>query len=265
MRAGRRFAVSIMFSLGLTGPASREREARAFPARAGGLSTRGTAGRGTAARKSAARGWLVLRAAVLGLIALIAGASAALVSIAGLTPVAAPALATVASVPRGTLASVVPSTAIPRSRVTFAVYCASAGATSARLLGRTLGLTEHITMRPNPAAGDFTVSVTLPGSIQPGTYRPGIECSDGTSTTARLLVPAFVADGTSGSIATSLTAGGLILIGAGTVTGSIVLRRRRSRHPDLAAQPDVPAQADKTGVSEHSDRFDYSSHSNFRF
>jgi hypothetical protein len=114
-------------------------------------------------------------------------------------------------------------------------------------------------MRPNTVAGDFTVSVTLPGSIRPGTYHPGIECSDGTSTTARLLVPAFAAAGSANGIGTWLTAGGLILFGVGAVTGSIVLRRRRSNNPDPSDQADEPE------LPALSERFDYSSHSNFRF
>ncbi|HKD89488.1 MAG TPA: hypothetical protein VKB62_13240, partial [Streptosporangiaceae bacterium] len=142
-----------------------------------------------------------------------------------------PALATAASAPRSALASVIPSTAVPRSQVTFAVYCASARATSATLLGRTIGLTQRIKMRPNPAGGDFTVSVVLPGSIQPGTYHPGIECSDGTSTTARLLVPALgAAGGTSNSGGIWLAAGALITLGG--MAGGIALRRRKRAHSD---------------------------------
>jgi hypothetical protein len=195
----------------------------------------------------------MLRIAVLCLIALIAGTSVALTTGAALafgtvlatgTRLATstgPALATVASARRSTLASVVPSTAIPPSRITFAVYCSSARATSATLLGRTLGLTEHIKMRPNRAAGDFTVSVILPGNIQPGTYHPGIECSDGTSTTARLLVPAVgAASGMSGGSGTWLAAGGLALAGLGAVTGGIALRRRKRGQPGSSDPPDQP-------------------------
>jgi hypothetical protein len=159
----------------------------------------------------------------MGVVALIAGTSAVLA--AGTVP----AQATVANAPRSTLASVIPATAIPRSRVTFAVYCTSPAATSATLHGRPLGLTKHIPMRPNTAAGDFTASVILPGSIRPGTYHPRIECSDGTSATARLLVPAFAAAGGT-SAGVWLTAGGLILIAMGTVAGDIALRRRKRGH-----------------------------------
>jgi hypothetical protein len=168
----------------------------------------------------------------LGAIALIAGASAVPAVGAG------PALATVANTPRSTLASVIPSTAVPLSRVTFAVYCTSPAATSATLHGRPLGLTRHIPLRPNAAAGDFTASVILPGSIRPGTYHPRIECSDGTSATARLLVPAFApAGGIPGGA--WLRVGGLTLIAA--VAGVIALRRRkrrRSRDSGDSAPPD---------------------------
>jgi hypothetical protein len=97
-------------------------------------------------------------------------------------------------------------------------------------------------MRPNPAAGDFTVSVILPGSMRPGTYHPSIECSDGTSTTARLLVPALgPAAGPSGGARTWLTAGGLALAGLSVVTGGIALRRRKRGRFDSAGPPDLPA------------------------
>jgi hypothetical protein len=181
----------------------------------------------------------MLRATALGLIALTAGTSAVLVSLASAT---GPAGATVTSAPRNTLASVIPSTAIPPSQVTFAVYCTSVRATSATLLGRTLGLTEHIRMRPNPAAGDFTVSVSLPGGIRPGTYHPSLKCSDGTSTTARLLVPAVgPASGTAGG--TWLTAGGLSLIGVGAATGGMALRRRKRGRSDSSTPPDLHARS----------------------
>lgn len=247
MRAMRRFAVSMGLSHDVTRSSAR------------GLSARGLSARGLSARARPAKGTAILRAAVLGLIALVSGTSVVLISLAagtalalGTVPAAGtvPALATVASAPRSTLASVVPSTAIPPSRVTFAVYCASERATSARLLGRSLGLTEHIKMRPNPAAGDFTVSVMLPGSIRPATYHPSIECSDGTSTTARLLVPALgAAGGTSDGPGTWLAAGGLALVGLGVLTGGFALRRRKRRHLDSSGPPDLEA-----GHAGHSDQ-----------
>jgi hypothetical protein len=249
MRAMRRFAVSVIFSHGLIGSAAREFAARGFAARgfaargfaargfaARGFATRGFATRGFAARGAAIPRTVIRRAAVLGLIALTAGTSAVLSSLAAGT---GPALATAGSAPRSTLASVIPSTAIPGSQVTFAVYCASARATSATLLGRTIGLTEHIKMRPNPADGDFTVSVILPGSIQPGNYHPSIQCSDGTSTTARLLVPPLgAAGGRSDGAGIWLAAG--VLMGLGAVASGIALRRRKRGHsgdPDRSGPP----------------------------
>src|SRR5262249_41539308 len=134
-------------------------------------------------------------------------------------------------------------------------YCASAGATSATLHGQTLGLTERIPMRANSAAGDFAVSVMLPANIRPGTYHPSIDCSDGTSTTARLLIPAFGVSRPGYVTAWIwLAVGGLLLIGVGAVTGGIALRRRRkSRRPE------------ESDPSDHSDHFDYSGHSSVRF
>jgi len=180
---------------------------------------------------------------------------------------AVPAVATVGNAPRSTLASVIPSTAIPRSQVTFAVYCSSARATSATLLGRPLGLTEHIPMRPNTAAGDFTASVILPGSIQPGTYHPSIKCSDGTSATARLLVPAFGAAGSaSDRIGAWLTAAALIVLGFGAVTGSIVLRRRNRRDSgDSDDSGSTGSSGPPDRVSDHADRSRQSDHSGVGF
>ena len=224
MRAMRRFAVSVMLSHGLTRSATPRLAARRL------------------ALVRAARRVPALK----GMIALIAGAPAVLA--AGTVP----AMATVANAPRTTLASVIPSTAIPRSRVTFAVYCTNPAATSATLHGRPLGLTRHIPMRPNTAAGDFTASVILPGSIRPGTYHPRIECSDGTSATARLLVPAFApAGGMPGGA--WLRVGGLILIGA--VAAGIALRRRKRRH---ARDSDGPAPPDR-GQGDYADHGDQSS------
>ena len=219
MRAMRRFAASVIFGHGLTGSRAQ-----------------GTAARGTAARGLAARSTAILRAAALGLITLIAGSSAVLALVAAGTR---PAQATAASAPRSTLASVIPSTAVPRSQVTFAVYCASARATSATLIGRSIGLTQRIKMRPNPAGGDFTVSVILPSSIQAGTYHPAIECSDGTSTTARLLVPALgAAGGTSNGGGVWLAAGALIILGA--MAGGIALRRKRAHSDDSGSAAGPP-------------------------
>lgn len=142
-----------------------------------------------------------------------------------------------AGAPGGTVASVVPSTATPGSRVTFAVSCASPNTASATLSGQILGLPNQIPMDAGAASGDFTITVTLPMHIQPATYRPQIDCADGTSTTAALTVTPFPAAGgaqtgdgtTSTTRNTGLTAGGVLLIGIGLAAGTLaVVRRRRA-------------------------------------
>jgi hypothetical protein len=136
-----------------------------------------------------------------------------------------------------TVASVVPSSATPGSRVTFAVSCSSMNATSATFFGQTLGLPEQIPMEAGAADGDFVVTVTLPASIRPGVYRPDIDCSDGTSATARLTVTGFPAAGgaqtgdgtTSTQTNNGLVAAGLGLTAVGAICGGIALRRRSMR------------------------------------
>ncbi len=201
----------------------------------------------------------------LGLVAAVAGTSAALGAGTGT------ALATTANPPgAATLASAVPSTAIPRGRVTFAVSCSSTRATAATLFGRALGLTPQIQMRPSLAAGHFTVSVILPAKIRAGTYHPSIGCSDGTSATATVLIPPYGAaasaqlrDRTPGSSAgTWLAAGGLILIVAGVVAGGVTVRRRRRNAPAPERPDFIPPQGrpDHSADAGHSDRPDYSAH-----
>lgn len=142
-----------------------------------------------------------------------------------------------AAAPAGsTVAAVTPSSTTPGGKVTFAVSCSSTTATSATLFGSTLGLPQMIPMQAGAASGDFVISVTLPDNIQPGTYHPSIDCSDGTSTTAMLRVTAFPAQGgaqtgdgtTSTQTNTGLAAGGLALIAIGAVAGGIAVRRRSS-------------------------------------
>ncbi len=263
MRLMRRFAVQVTQGPSLASPPGRE-----------GFAWLGFA------RLGFARVRAVVRLAIADLVTVLAAVLAVLAAVLAVS--AGPALATAAGPvlgpPTGNLASVVPSTAVAGGRVTFTVFCGSS-ASAATLSGHALGLPRHIQMRASPPSGEFTVSVILPGHIRPATYQPGIECSDGTATSARLLIPAFGAGGTaqSGDGATSATtwlaAAGLVLIGVGVVTGTLALRRRRSGRSGLG-RPDHSGSSETSGNSEDaedsedaekSERFDYSSYTNFRF
>ena len=147
---------------------------------------------------------------------------------------ASPAAAATASPPGNAKGAASPSTATPGSQVSFAVSCASSGASSATFFGTTLGLPARIPMGQGAVSGDFTITVTLPSSIQPGTYTPAMDCSDGSSTTAHLTVTsvapkgsAQTGDGTTSTQASGgLSAIGLGLIGVGALAGGFALRRR---------------------------------------
>lgn len=137
----------------------------------------------------------------------------------------------------GAHAFAMPSTATPGARVTFAVACASLTAGGATLFGSTLGLPERIPMTHQNANSDYTISVDLPSDIAAGSYRPDIDCSDGSSATAALQVTAFPSGGgaATGDGTTSTTShgtlalAGLALIGAGALAGGFALRRRGAR------------------------------------
>jgi hypothetical protein len=148
--------------------------------------------------------------------------------------VCGPALAATANEPGSAVAFATPSTVTPGTAVTFQVTCGTFQATSATLFGTTLGLPQQIPMNHGSSGGMFTVTVTLPSSILPATYNPSIDCSDGSSATARVRVTAMpsgggaqTGDGTTSTAAdTGLSAGGLALIAVGAVAGGIALRRR---------------------------------------
>jgi hypothetical protein len=137
----------------------------------------------------------------------------------------------------GAHAFAMPSTATPGSRVTFSVACASLTAGGATLFGSTLGLPERIPMTHQNANSDYTISVDLPGDIAAGSYRPDIDCSDGSSAGAALTVTAFPSGGgaATGDGTTSTTSNGtlalcgLALIGVGALAGGFALRRRGAR------------------------------------
>jgi hypothetical protein len=143
--------------------------------------------------------------------------------------------------PAGSTAFATPSTATPGSKVTFTVNCdqgLNGGAASAILIGTTLGLPSRIPMNSiNGSLFDFSLTVTLPGDIQPGAYNPDIDCPGGAeSATAQLVVSAVPSGGAATGDGTTSTAtngdlamAGLALIGAGALAGGFALRRRSTR------------------------------------
>ena len=138
--------------------------------------------------------------------------------------------------PGSAVASASPSTVTAGTAVAFRVTCGSLQATSATLFGTRLGLPQQIPMTKQSSGDEFSVTVTLPANIRPGTYEPAIDCSDGSSAVATLHVTAMPGGGgaatgdgtTSTATNTGLSAGGLALIAIGAVTGGIALRRRSS-------------------------------------
>jgi hypothetical protein len=175
-------------------------------------------------------------------LAVSAGLSAGLLSSAalamgGLTSVTgSPALASAVASPGNATAAVNPTHATPGSQVTFAISCASLQASSATLFGSMLGLPDRIPMARGAADGDFVITVTLPGTIQPGNFTPDMDCSDGSSASATLTVTALPAHGgaetgdgtTSTQTSTGLVLGGLALICIGAVTGGMAMRHRNA-------------------------------------
>ena len=150
--------------------------------------------------------------------------------------------------PAATTASVRPTPAVPGGLARFTVSCASLGTAAATLLGRPLGLTVLVPMNAAATEGDFVLTVRLPSRVRPGSYRPRIECSDGTSATVALRVEsvqaaaaaraaaasASAAAATPGSpVSAGLAAGGIALMAVGALAGGYALAVRRR----VRAQP----------------------------
>jgi hypothetical protein len=167
-----------------------------------------------------------------------AGAALALAGIATVAGTAMPAFAA------GPQISVSPSVSAPGTSVSFSVFC-GAKATSATLFGTTLGLSEQIPMskETQAEAGEFTTTVKIPASTLAGSYSPSIDCSNGVSGTATLTVRTAVVkpvvvvpigapvtgDGiTSTATGGPLTAVGLGLLGASSIAGAFIVRRRKA-------------------------------------
>jgi hypothetical protein len=180
-----------------------------------------------------------LRAGLAGLTltgtGLLGAAVLATTGLATAGPASAAAITTASS--PGASATADPSTATPGSAVTFQVFCTSLTASSATFFGTTLGLPSQIPMDKESGGGVFSITVTPPASIQPGIYHPDIDCSDGSSASARLKVTPFPSQGGAatgdGSTSTQSNSGlavaGLALIGVGAVAGGIAMRRRSTR------------------------------------
>jgi hypothetical protein len=132
---------------------------------------------------------------------------------------------------------VTPNPSAPGTATTFDVFCGR-DAVSATLFGTTLGLADLILMHSTATtkAGEFVVTVTLPASMTPGTYRPDFDCSNGFAGTTTLRVSAFprqppaTGDGTTATQTGSvLEPIGYGLMGLGVLTAAIALRRGRVR------------------------------------
>ena len=135
----------------------------------------------------------------------------------------------------GTTGSATPATVSPGGRVTFTVDCGGP-ASDATLFGTTLGLPEQIPMTEAATPGDFSVTVTIPAGTAAGTYNPGVDCSNNSSTTISLDVQELPAaggaqtgDGTTSTTTNgALALSGLALIAGGAITGGFAVRRRRA-------------------------------------
>jgi hypothetical protein len=136
--------------------------------------------------------------------------------------------------------NIFPNPSAPGTSTTFTVDCDSltsaAPATSATLVGTSLGLPSQIPMQASGQSNMFETTVVLPTTIAPGTYNPDIDCSNGVSAAGTLTVNAVpgpapaTGDGTTSTATNAaLTDVGLGLLGAGSLAGGLVLRKRRSR------------------------------------
>jgi hypothetical protein len=135
--------------------------------------------------------------------------------------------------------NIFPNPSAPGTSTTFTVNCESqmsAGpASSATLDGSSLGLPSQIPMQASGQSSMFEVTIVLPTNVAPGTYDPGINCSNGVTAAGALTVnavpgqPPQTGDGTTSTATNAaLTDVGLALVGAGSLAGGLVIRKRRS-------------------------------------
>ena len=154
-------------------------------------------------------------------------ASAGLISALAVPMVGSATAAAASSSP----VDITPNPATAGTATTFAVNCSSltsAGpASSATLIGTTLGLAEHIPMQASTHSNEFVTTVVLPSSIKAGSYQPDIDCSNGVTASSTLTVSPGGGPATGdGSTATArdgtLTAAGLGLLGLGVLAGALL-------------------------------------------
>jgi len=187
---------------------------------------------------------LIRQFAVSARLSVVAGTAAlALLTVAGLTGAGTALAATAGPVsrsaaanePGAATASADPSVATPGTAITFQITCGSlVEAKSATFFGSTLNLPEQIPMDRESTGGVFSITVTLPGNIEPGFYHPDMDCSDGSSASTGIRVTALPGQGgaqtgdgtTSTQTNTGLATIGLGLIAVGAVAGGIAMRRR---------------------------------------
>ena len=136
--------------------------------------------------------------------------------------------AALASVPT---TDVTPNPTTPGTSATFGIVCQ--GATSATLFGTALSLPEQIPMQ-NIGQGRFAATVRLPADLNPGSYHPDIDCSNGQSATVSLTVNAVPGEAPqTGDGTTSTTTNGTLsdvgfgVMGLGAAAGAYLLARRR--------------------------------------
>jgi hypothetical protein len=167
-------------------------------------------------------------------------AAAGLVAAALAWPVLATPVLAVPAQASASPVDITPNPSAPGTSTTFTVDCSSLAAageaTSATLIGTSLGLSEHVPMQASTRAGEFVATVTLPAIIKAGTYQPDIDCSNGVTASAELTVTAVPAvapatgDGTTATATDGrLTMIGLALLGLGTLSGAALVTRRRLR------------------------------------
>lgn len=131
--------------------------------------------------------------------------------------------------------SVTPDPSAPGTRTTFNVDCGPS-AFSATLFGVTLGMASLILMHSAPGgmAGEFTVTVSLPAAIRPGSYHPSVDCSNGAASVFAFAVnpvPEQAPETGDGATATQtdtslvLVGYGLVAFGALALTLLVALRR----------------------------------------